>query len=43
MTTMAKDLLVARGSLILRIIGALAVALGAVPSFFVIGVSSTTF
>ncbi|KAE9374833.1 MFS general substrate transporter [Stipitochalara longipes BDJ] len=37
MSTMAKDLLVARGSLIIYIIGALAVALGAIPSFFVIG------
>jgi hypothetical protein len=37
MSTMAKDLLVARGSLILYILGALAVALSFVPSFFVIG------
>lgn len=43
MATMAKDLLVARGSLVLCIIGALAVALSAVPSFFVIGMSSLTF
>jgi hypothetical protein len=37
MSVMAKDLLVARGSLVLYILGALAVAFGSVPALFVIG------